>query len=660
MMNNGFVPIATASPMVKVADPHYNADLIYDELQKAAAKGAKVVAFPEMTMTSYVANDLLYHSILLDSTEQELARLLQRTADLDVLFSLGMPLCLNGKIYNVLAICLRGRILGVVPKTFIPTYGVDFEGRWFSSGPAAVSPITIAGQHDVPFGSHQVFRNEQMPAMCLGFEICEDIWSPEPPSIRLALAGATMLINGSASNASLGKDVYRRGLISGQSARLLACYAYCSSGQGDSTGDVTVGGQELICENGAILAEAKPFGEAFAIADIDVESLWGARRGMSSFHVAATAADADYHETTFTMTIPEHDLIRPVSPLPFVPADTDELDDSCDLALAMQAHGLLTRIRNQHVSTIVIDTTASGTLDAAMALVATAEGVQLSDLDPSAVHVVDTNAGDEGDHSFIHDLAQTYGFGYHELAVFDEDTSMGRHTDAAVQAAEHAQTDAAADVATQPTSSTHATSTNDTTSQALALLQLASSDPQALLINPCDMTELALGLVEFPLDIAHQYAINSQMARTFMPSVLARYAEMTRNAEASHVLQVLTSFEDHIDVPQHDRFAVDGDGNVGPIDVVDFFIDALLRAQYRPAKAFRLAHIAFAGTYSDEQLLDWMEVFYRRFFATQFMRYSLPDGPRLGSAGLDLHSGVMLPNFADPSIWLNEVATLRK
>lgn len=310
--NNGFVPVATISPASTVADPAHNAELCYEGLQRAATLGAKVVAFPEVVLTSYIADDLLYHGILLESAERELGRLVERTADLDVLFSVGVPLCINGKIYNTVAVCHRGRILGVVPKTFIPTYGVDFEGRWFHSGPAEVTDITVAGQDHVPFGSHQVFRCRQLPQLCVGYEICEDIWSPEPPSIRLALAGATVICNGSASNASLEKDLYRRGLISGQSARLLCCYAYCSSGQGDSTSDVTVGGQEIIAENGSVLAQAQPFGEGFAIADVDVESLWGARRGMSSFTVAASPEAAGYHETVFDMDFPEHPLLRPV------------------------------------------------------------------------------------------------------------------------------------------------------------------------------------------------------------------------------------------------------------------------------------------------------------------------------------------------------------
>lgn len=656
MMNNGFVPLATASPLVKVADPAANAQLCYEEILKAADQGAKVVAFPEMTLTSYIANDLLYHGILLESAERELGRLVERTSGLDVLFSVGMPLCVNGKIYNVLAICHAGRILGVVPKTFIPTYGVDFEGRWFSSGPAEVSPISVAGQDNVPFGSHQVFRNAKMPQMCLGFEICEDIWSPDPPSIKLALAGATILINGSASNASLDKDVYRRGLISGQSARLLACYAYCSSGTGDSTGDVTVGGQEIIAENGTILAEAKPFGAAFAIADIDVESLWGARRGMSSFHVAATPADAGYAETFFDMEIDERPLNRPVSSAPFLPAKDSDVADCCDLALAEQAHGLLARIHNQGVTKIVIDATGSGEANAALAIVATARGAALASLDASAVHVVTSSAAGSGRLERLAALARTFGFSYDELKM---------------------------------------PATPDATAVRQYLFQQASG-ASTLVVTPTDMTELALGLTDEPTDVCRQYGINSQMVRSFIAPMLRRFAErleIARNYEGiwadagcsdpettskigdaatvawfadegartslRSTLADIAAQSEPIAIPAHDPYATAPGHTAGPVEVVDFYIDGLLRAQYRPAKLFRLAKAAFAGKYADGDLLDWMEAFYSRFFATQFMRYSLPDGPRIASAGLDLHSGVMLPNFADPTLWLDEVKSLR-
>lgn len=627
VMNNGFVPVATASPKSKVADPAHNAQEILQILHQANERGAKVVAFPEVTMTSYIANDLLYQDILLDSAEEELGKLVKETADLDILYSVGIPLCINGKIYNTLAICHQGKILGIVPKTYIPTYGVDFEGRWFHPGPAEVSGITVAGQENVPFGSHMIFRNRKMPQMCVGYEICEDIWSPDPPSIKLALAGATILINGSASDASLDKDIYRRGLIEGQSARLLGCYMYCSSGQGDSTGDVTVGGQEIIAENGTVLAQARPFGEGFAIADVDVESLWGARRGMSSFITAATAEDAGYHEVLFDMDIPEHELLRPVSKEPFVPTTQAYRDDCSDLVVKMQSHGLLARLQNQQISQITVDATGSGMLDLALALYSTVKGAQLAGLPSENVHVV-TSATQEHDfRDFTQALTEALGADYQELAPAN--ANAGKHSSGYTQ--------------------TQAKTSGDN-----QLLNFMNSFG-GVLINTCDMTELALGLVEFPVNIGRQYAMNCNLARTTLPYIIAHIASTEENETVAKLFASLKDFSDNLDVPQHDSFAQDDEAGVGPVSVQDFYLNGLLRAQYRPSKVFRLAKNAFDGEYTDAQLAGWLKVFYERFFATQFMRYSLPDGPRIGSAGLDMKGGFMMPSYAQPDLWLNEV-----
>lgn len=354
MINDGFVRIATCSPDCHVADPVFNAQACLAEIEKAVEKGANIVVLPECTMTSYVANDLLYQSTLLISAEEQLAWLVEKTAKHDVLFTVGIPLQVNSKLYNTVAVCHRGNILGIVPKTFIPTYGVDYEGRWFEKGPWEVSAITVAGHTGVPFGKSQLFRNKLAPELVVGVEICEDIWSPEPPSIRHALAGATVICNSSASNASADKATYREGLISGQSARLICCYVYCSSGDSDSTGDILVGGHDIIAANGSILAEAKPFESGFAIADVDVESLCGGRRGMSSFVVSGTPEMAGYTVTDFEMDITEKPLIADFPVLPDVPGNEEALTRRCDLVLKIQSHGLARRMQTSSSTKLLV------------------------------------------------------------------------------------------------------------------------------------------------------------------------------------------------------------------------------------------------------------------------------------------------------------------
>ncbi|NEG69560.1 nitrilase-related carbon-nitrogen hydrolase [Bifidobacterium choloepi] len=706
-MNDGFVRIATASPMSRVANPPRNARLMLETLRRAAGDGANIVAFPEMAMTSYIADDLLYQPLLLESAERSLAWLAGETADLDVLFSVGLPLSVNGKTYNTLAVCHRGRILGIVPKTFIPTYGVDFEGRWFQSGPAAVCPVDVAGQRGVPFGSHQVFRCAGEPALTVGYEICEDIWSPEPPSIRLALAGATVLVNGSASNASLDKDIYRRGLISGQSARLLASYVYVSSGQADSTGDVTVGGQELICDNGTILAESKPFGAGYAIADVDVESLVGARRGMSSFHVAGTPEDAGYHVVDFDMTIggaagnsndsddssgtgdsrgsdnsrgsdDSHatapargaGLVRPVSRTPFVPPVTGDPTgvtgsvtvraDVCDLAFQMQVHGLLARIRNQKVDHIVVDGAGHDSYlpGIALAVLATVRAAALAGLDADAVTVlappeppapadsVDTDAA-----KFLASFSHALGCGFRELPKPGHGPMPhGGH---------HGARDAGAPK--PPTCPAHGAAPHGGHGPDHGPGHGPGHGPfdgtHPLVVLPADMTKLAFGIPtpHPPLPNEFAYMVNSQMARTLVGPVVQRLAVTDGNHTVRVLLESLDCTAGMLEIPDDGNAMADGSFTLMPVEVADFFVDGMLRGHYRPRKTLRLARAAFGDDYDAGQLRDWLGLFLRRYFATQFRRSSLPDGPRLASAGLDLSSGNMFPPFADPSLWLADL-----
>lgn len=393
MINDGFIRLATCSPDCEVANPVYNAKACFDEIKRAASDGANIVVLPECTMTSYVANDLLYQSNLLMSAEEELGNLVKKTANLDVLFTIGLPLQVNSKLYNTVAVCHKGRILGIVPKTFIPTYGVDYEGRWFEKGPWEVSNISVAGQDDVPFGKAQLFRDKLAQEVVVGVEICEDIWSPEPPSIRHALAGATIICNSSASNASADKAEYREGLISGQSARLICCYAYCSSGDSDSTGDILVGGHDIIAANGSILAESAPFEGGYAIADIDVEALCGGRRGMSSFVVSGTPEMAGYTVTEFEMSIKEQPLIADIQILPDVPENEVVLQRRCKLVLDIQAHGLIRRMKTASTTkALVID---DNDISSTLGKVITNMAFTLADMTPSDIQLVSRTEAEE-------------------------------------------------------------------------------------------------------------------------------------------------------------------------------------------------------------------------------------------------------------------------
>lgn len=368
---------------------------------------------------------------------------------------------------------------------------------------------------------------------------------------------------------------------------------------------MTVGGQEIIAENGSVLAQAQPFGEGFAIADVDVENLWGARRGMSSFTVAASAEAAGYHETVFDMDFPEHPLLRPVPAQPFVPEDARVRDDCCDLALTMQAHGMLAFLHNRGASAITVLAEDTAVANAALAVLAAARAADLAGIDRSAVRVqFPGERSDEHTKTLLGSLAEALG-----CTVSDAGQSP-------------------------------------------------FANPAEALVNPVDMTELALGVSDFPLDLSMQYAVNSQLVRSFVPLILARAAQTAEDGQLCAALEPIITHSDPLHVPEHDHYAARGFADIAPTEVEDFFIDGFLRAQYRPSKSFRLAQCAFGSKYSDRELLMWMRTFYGRFLATQFMRHDLPDGPRIGSAGLALRDGFMMPTYAQGALWLDEVDAL--
>lgn len=602
MMNDGLVRIAAISPQIKVANPVWNAASCKHEIETAVAKGAHIVVLPECTMTSYVSNDLLYQDTLLQSAEDSLHKLICDTASLNVLFTVGIPLRVNGKLYNSVAVGYAGRLLGVVPKTHIPTYGVDFEGRWFEPGPARVSLISIAGFDAVPFGSHQVFRNTLEPEMCIGIEICEDIWSPDPPSIGLALAGATIICNSSASNAGIGKARYRRGLISGQSARLLGAYIYCSSREGDSSDDVVVGGHDLITENGVILSEAKPFEGGHAIADIDVEALCEARRGMSSFVVSASPELMGYTTTSFEMVLQEQPLQRPINPLPFVPTSKQDADEECALVAKMMTNGLLTRMKDTAVDHLFIE--AEQDIDFLIAVLIAMKAIGEAHLPATSLTIVEPSHGHPG-----------FGKSVSEALACTYETETTK-------------------------------------------LFNGSWDATQLVVDCHDMTRIGLGTVVFQTNIATTYALNGCLGRTYIPMLLTYLLREVDTSLLDNVANVVINSVSVVPVSEDDLYSLDVDGTLPPADVCDFYLSSLLDSKYSPAKTLRFAVAAYKDAYDKHRLAVWLQVFYERFFATQFMRTCLPASPRLGGAVDLAHDGFMMASHPDSALWVDEAKRL--
>ena len=642
-MQDGFVKVAAVTPEVRVADVNFNVDACVAAAERACTEdGASVVVLPELAITGYTCEDLFWQDALLDAAERGLADFASRTAELDALLLVGVPVRVNAKLYNCCAVVTSGTILGVVPKRHIPTYNEFYEGRHFVPGTADVVPIDAAGQLDVPFGMSQLFACEELPELVVAAEICEDLWVPDPPSIRHARAGATLICNLSASNALVGKADYRRELVRGQSARLVCGYVYASAGTGESTQDLVFSGHDLVAENGRLLAEGAPFGDGRALTEVDVRQLAAERRRMSTFETVANAAQLDYHVSRFTLDVHHVHLTRWVDPHPFVPSDAARRAERCEDVFAIQAHGLAKRLSHTRSRHAVIG--LSGGLDSTLALLVTVRAFDLLELDRSGIVAVTMPGFGTTDrtHDNAMKLAAALGVELREVPIA---AAVRQHF---------------ADIG-------HDESTHDVTyenSQARERTQIlmdVANQEGGLVIGTGDLSELALGWATYNGDHMSMYAVNASVPKTLVRHLVRYVADTCGNTDEKDVLL------DVLDTPvSPELLPATGDGQiaqrtedlVGPYELHDFFLYEVLRHGAGPRKVFRLARHALGGTYDDETILSWLKVFYRRYFAQQFKRSCLPDGPKVGSAAVSPRGDLRMPSDACSALWLAELEEL--
>lgn len=642
-MRDGFVKVAAVTPEVRVADVAFNVDACVAEASRACTEdGAAVVVLPELAITGYTCEDLFWQDALLDAAERGLADFVARTADLDALLLVGVPVRVNAKLYNCCAVVASGTILGVVPKLHIPTYNEFYEGRHFVPGTADVVPVDVAGQLDVPFGTSQLFSCEELPELVVAAEICEDLWVPEPPSIRHALAGATLVCNLSASNALVGKADYRRELVRGQSARLVCGYVYASAGTGESTQDLVFSGHDLVAENGRLLAEGAPFGGGRAVSEVDVRQLAAERRRMSTFQTAANAAQLDYHVSRFTLDVHHVHLTRWVDPHPFVPSDPTRRAERCEDVFAIQAHGLARRLAHTGSRRAVIG--LSGGLDSTLALLVTVRAFDLLDLPRTGVVAVTMPGFGTTDrtHDNATKLADALGVELREIAIGD---AVRQHfSDIGHDESVH-------DV----------TYENAQARERTQILMDVANQEGGLVIGTGDLSELALGWATYNGDHMSMYAVNASVPKTLVRHLVRYVADTCGSADEKDVLL------DVLDTPvSPELLPATGDGKiaqrtedlVGPYELHDFFLYEVLRHGAGPRKVFRLARHALGETYDDATILSWLKVFYRRYFAQQFKRSCLPDGPKVGSAAVSPRGDLRMPSDACSTLWLAELEAL--
>ena len=635
-MRQGFVKAAAVTPKIKVADTKYNAELILDMMKESTRQGAKIVVFPELCLTGYTCQDLFLQERLLQGAKDALMKLVKESASLDAIFFVGLPFEILGKLYNVAAVFSHGEVLGLVPKSYLPNYNEFYEARHFVSGAELATEVVLQDGSSVPADLDLLFVCEQMPKLRIGVELCEDLWTPNPPSISHALAGASVLVNLSASNELTGKDSYRRELVSGQSARLLAAYIYASAGEGESTQDLVFSGHNIIAENGQILAESKRFGHGILYSEIDVERLCAQRRRMTTF----VTEDQTHTEILFSLKIEETKLTRFIDPAPFVPTDRQNREKRCDEILMIQAMGLKKRLEHTGANAVV---GISGGLDSTLALLVTVRAFDLCGRDHKGITAVTMPGFGTTDRTYDNavKLIQSLGAEFVEVDICQ---SVNVHF---------------SDIGQDP--SVHdVTYENSQARERTQILMDIANKKNALVIGTGDLSELALGWATYNGDHMSMYAVNASVPKTLVRHLVRYYADTCEDKQLSDTLyDVLdTPVSPELLPPEDGKISQKTEDLVGPYELHDFFLYYMLRQGFSPAKIYRLAKIAFAGTYEDAFILKWLKTFCRRFFAQQFKRSCLPDGPKVGSVAVSPRGDLRMPSDACATLWMEELNTI--
>ncbi len=646
-MKYGFVKVAAAVPRVKVADCNYNTEQIENLIAQAEGQGVEVICFPELSVTSYTCQDLFHQQLLLEEAETSLLKLVEFCRSLNIIAIVGAPLSFKGMLLNVAVIIHKGKILGVVPKTYLPNYNEFYEHRWFASGASLENTkLKFCGQN-VLVGTHLLFEATHFT---FGVEICEDLWSVVPPSSKLALAGAEIIFNLSASNDIVGKSRYVENLVEGQSARALAGYVYSGCGFGESTQDLVFAGRAYIAENGHILSSLQRFQmeDQMLINEIDVERLRMERRINTTFSAGrALLGDVEKYVTIEMdpVIIPEErfNLTRMVDPLPFIPTGR-ELDLRCEEILHLQAQGLAQRIVHTKAQTVVVG--VSGGLDSTLALLVCVEAFDLLKLNRKGiVGITMPGFGTTGrTYSNAVNLMKSLGVSIREISI--RDACIQHFHDLGQSLSDH-------DV----------TYENGQARERTQILMDAANQMGGFVVGTGDLSELALGWATYNGDHMSMYAVNVSVPKTLV-RYLVEWVSMHRMDDLSRSILL-----DIIDTPiSPELIPADENGNisqitedlVGPYELHDFFLYYFLRYGFRPSKIFYLATRAFNGhdkrakVYDESIIKKWLTIFCRRFFAQQFKRSCLPDGPKVGSCSLSPRGDWRMPSDATSEAWLEE------
>ena len=637
-MRQGFVKVAAVTPKIVVADTRENTKLICEEIRKAEESGAKIIVLPELAITGYTCSDLFLQEKMLREAKQSLLEIAAFTFALDCIVFVGLPLEYNGKLYNVAAALNNGKVLGFVPKTYLPNYNEFYEARHFTRGMDEAVTVRLGKDLTAPMGKKLLFVCDTMPELKIGVELCEDLWTPEPPAIRHALNGANVIVNLSASDETTGKDSYRRELVKGQSARLLCGYVYASAGDGESTQDVVYSAHNMIAENGRLLAQSERFQNESIFSEIDILKLNAERRRMTTFEMA----EDGYREIGFSLKIEETKLTRYIDPMPFVPGSKADRDRRCEEILMIQAMGLKKRLEHTHCKSAVIG--ISGGLDSTLALLVTVKAFDILGMDHKNIKAVTMPGFGTTDRTYDNAVSMIKCLGADFMEVSIKDAVNIHFRDIGHDPKVH-------DV----------TYENGQARERTQILMDIANKSGGMVIGTGDLSELALGWATYNGDHMSMYAVNASVPKTLVRHLVQFYADTCGDGKLAKVLlDVLdTPVSPELLPPEDGKIAQKTEDLVGPYELHDFYLYHMLRLGYSPAKIYRLAKIAFAGSYDDATILKWLKTFYRRFFTQQFKRSCLPDGPKVGSVAVSPRGDLRMPSDASSRIWMEELENLQ-
>lgn len=637
-MKQGFVKVAAITPDMRVADVDYNTAEICKNIGEAVEAGAKVLVFPELAITGYTCGDLFFQDALLKSAEEGLRKIVEYTKGKDALIFVGLPFVHAGKLYNVAAALNDGELLGFTTKTFLPNYDEFYEMRYFQPGPTTLEQILFDGKQ-VAFGPQILFECREMKELVVAAEICEDVWAPVPPSVPAAIQGATIIVNCSASDESVGKEAYRRELIKGQSAKLISGYIYASAGYGESTTDLVFGGHDLIAEKGMILTESERFRNGIVYSEIDVKRLAWERRKNTTFQM--THFPYETARVSFSLDVEETELTRKILQTPFVPETETERNLYCKETLMIQAMALKKRLDHTNCKSAVVG--ISGGLDSTLAILVTAKAYDLLGLDRKDILGVTMPCFGTTDRTYQNAclLVEKLGATLKEVDIKEAVTLHFKDIEHDMNVHD-------------------VTYENSQARERTQVLMDIANQTNGMVIGTGDMSELALGWATYNGDHMSMYAVNASLPKTFIKHVVKYYAETCEEKELKEVLLDIldTPVSPELLPPKDGEIAQKTEDLVGPYELHDFYLYYMLRYGYEPSKIYRLAKYAFEGVYDDETILKWLKKFYWRFFSQQFKRSCVPDGPRVSGMSLSPRGDWRMPSDACVAVWIKELEEL--